>query len=626
MSRTGSIDIGLSITADAGDAADELGTVSSELDTMAKQMDELEDASDDAGDELKKAAKDADTFRKQLKRARDGAGTFGKSVKSAMEVARKGVDLARKAFALFRIAMSATVGQALQFRKAGDGMVKTLTDAARSVRLLGARVGDVLLPVLVGLAKAFAPLAKAAQAYLKENQRLIAQDIVTTFVDVGRVLVDLLSPALLAAGNIVAGLSLTWDALQFAVNKSVALQLKAIGTMVDVGRRSMITLSLGIETPVTDALAEASAALNDFGDVFDESAAANVAAMEKTTSSLDKFEQGLEDAEEAADEFLNRVYIEGQKTAATSTIGTTKTIEEQAKALERLKAQEEAFATRRQALADLVTAKWLESGKVREESIKAGLAREQRLFQVRKEQAERLQDLRKELADEMSQIREKQADEEEARLEKQAQAMEALAVNVGSRLAGAFEDAVASTKSFRDALDEANETGLEGQEAIAEATKNTVSATEALETAFTQMAEQMLQDLARIAAQKAFEAIIGFALGGLTGGAGVGGGLLAGLFGGLFSGAASGGIVVGGTRGRDTVPALLGKDEIVLPPDVADIFRGIREGGQPAAAGGGGAVALTFNFPTMIAPDADRMKRDINEKITPVVLEALAGR
>lgn len=588
MAREGNIEIGLVLETDTGDSKQELGSLVDKLDDLVGQMDQLEDAADGAGGGLEDAAKDARTFGNSLRDARKSARTFGKSVSSALGNIRKGVEIARRAFEVLKIALRATVGAALEFREAGDPMVKTLTDAQRSAKLLGARLGDAVLPALVGVAKAFSPMVKAAQEYLKANNKIIASEIVESLVDVGRVILDVLAPALVIGNKAIVGLGLAFDALKVIAG----LVMGEIANLVKLGVQQIADIAddLGIENSFTRELQGVTENLDAMVKDFSKQTDATVAEMERNVAEMEKFEATIDAAKAAADEFLNGVLVAGMKAAADATSGTNKTLEEQAAALDAL----------RKAQADSAAA-------LAEEEQTAAALRAEAIAVDKLEQEESLR-LKLAIAEELALVREMETqaiiDANETRFQSDLAAFDKrkeLAENTAKaqvQLLGEVRDA------FQSNLSAALIDGITGAKSFA--------------AAFSQMADAVVADLVRIGVQKALTGIFDLVFGG---GTGLAGGLLGTLLG--VATGAHGGLVTGGTRGRDTVPALLGQGEIVLPPDIADVFRGIREGGGGAMGGGAPVFNLTIINNSVLPPDVDRMERQINETITPVIQRAL---
>lgn len=91
---------------------------------------------------------------------------------------------------------------------------------------------------------------------------------------------------------------------------------------------------------------------------------------------------------------------------------------------------------------------------------------------------------------------------------------------------------------------------------------------------------------------------------------------------------ATGGLVVGGSLGRDSVPALLAPGEIVLPTPVASAFSRLTQGGGAPfgalaglAGGGGGIVNVTIQAPMLMGSRTEalrlgRMVRDVLQEAT----------
>lgn len=153
--------------------------------TMSKGVKDGTDKGKDGLKSMDKAAKDA--------------GSAFKSLGGAIVVANQAFDLGKKALNGLKMGFEITVGKSLEYRTATDsGRIAWEAYNHQLDRMRG-NVGDIILPLLLGLGDAVEDVAGATEHWIKQNRVLIGTQIVQYLEKGARVLQVVTQGVILAA-------------------------------------------------------------------------------------------------------------------------------------------------------------------------------------------------------------------------------------------------------------------------------------------------------------------------------------------------------------------------------------------------------------------------------------------
>lgn len=118
----------------------------------------------------------------------NGAQAFS-ATGAAVVALNEGIELARQGIAFYDATIGDAIDTALRFRKEGDESRATFEKLNRESELLKARIGDALIPVILGLREAFIQSRGSMHELIGANQQLIGSRLIDWIQAVGRGLI-----------------------------------------------------------------------------------------------------------------------------------------------------------------------------------------------------------------------------------------------------------------------------------------------------------------------------------------------------------------------------------------------------------------------------------------------------
>ena len=522
------------------------------------------EASGDAGGAIEKIGVGVKTTRKALNDMGAAGGKAFDALGKATVIFNQGLELGKKAFELLKVAIGDTVAKALEFRRANDPAKKFFETAKKGAEVIRARLGDILIPVIIGVSKAFGDVSGSMEEWLTVNRKLFATKIIENLSTVAEVLVTGIAKGTLFVTKVWLGWKLVIEGVSLVVNKFFEFMLlgidKATGGLARV---------VGIfDRDLKNSLLEAQKGIAGFGDEFAKSGEDAADAMQKTAAQITAAEDAIVSFETAAVAGINRVRSTAADQIEASIAGTRRNDEERQAAIDR-EAERQAF------ILSL------------EERTQAGIT------QIREANLSR----RIEVSNKF--IAETEAAEAEA-----AARTVALVSSVTGTVVGAWQTAAESIISGQQTA----------SQAIIGATIDTALA--AINAAAAAAAAKQLE-------AHSFLPFVGIAIGAAA--AAVVSGIIKAKLSEVPAGMAAGGLVTGGQRGRDSVPAMLTPGEVVIPAPVVRQFSGRsaasrsgvvtaqRGGVVPGVAAAGAGPQVSVNFQSFFPPKSAETKRAVRE-------------
>ena len=481
----------------------------------------------------------------------------------------QGLELAKKAFRAFEAVVVAAVHRALEFRFSWDPARKTLENFSAKLLEAQARIGDMLIPALVGLSEGLTPVINGFLGWAGAQEKVVQAKIVDYVVDVAEVLVKGAAFGLQTVIKVWTGWNmLIGSARSILVRYGLAVE----DLMIKVGLLSDVEGKSAEEREVTN---------QRMIDQADATTAKLVADYDTISAGIDDVRGSLLSGLEASRQF-GKTYVDEAKRATTATA-----------ALEA--AQKSLLDTMEKDMADAAVRSVAKTRELRERE-EADIAAS-RIQQIDGE-SEKVAFFRE--------LGEKQRKEEKDRLKASVEEYESLGKSIFGTFTSAFSGVADGTKTLAEAFQQLGSSIVsmiismaaewavaEGARAIAsQAASNTVIAGRAGEAAAGAASSQagipIIGPALAIAAGAAMLAfVLGFAAGGSSEGP-KGSVAPPGVSNGTVQKFASGGFVSGGIHGVDSVPALLMPGERVLNN------RQAREYERGGNSGGGTTNFLMF--------------------------------
>jgi hypothetical protein len=288
---------------------------------------------------LKAAASAARQTRKAVEETGNAAGAAFDKAGMAIVVFNQGLELGKKALEVFRATIGASITTAMEFRKEGDEMTKWFKDLGRESQLVSARIGDVLMPVFRGFIEAIDESTGKMSDLVWENRKLIQTNLIEWIGGVAKALVTGVAKALQVVTKVWLGWKAVIQVVKIALNEYFEFVLTNVGVVVGaVGKMAEAFGAKGLGSKIQ----EASEFIKGYGAEFGRSSDDAQEGLAETAAAIEKTEKAISKMEGTIVSVIDRGMVNAQKRAAEATKGTTKTLDEQRAALEKLKAAQAA--------------------------------------------------------------------------------------------------------------------------------------------------------------------------------------------------------------------------------------------------------------------------------------------
>lgn len=551
------------------------------------------------------------------------------------------LELAKKAFHVFERAVKGMIEQSLAFRYSWDPTRKEVEKFGVEIERTVGRLGDLLMPIIIGLARSFTPLLEQFIKWTEENKKLIQQNMVTYFAEIATVLVNGMAAGAGIAMKAWYGLGIGVKGVQLAMMKLLLEYLRVKEVMPGVGVTDEQKALLGWLPGQIDKVSNGILALDK--------------AINAKQTGIDEFQGKLVDAIAAAEEFGNR-FTENAKRATVHTKeleaamdAALKKLEEMSDAALKKLADKNLLDIKAELNPSRVTNQLHQIGeawsRMAEHSENAGKlmeAAENRIFERAGEglgpllqawqtfatmraaavipNTEEIIAIEKRLTDETKQLAQKAAAEivqvfDNLRQEIssvgsiETTTVQKIAIEGPEKIDRLTGQKARQVERYADRITKAEIDSLRRQGKEVNVITDTMeiktkTALDAVVNTIDSFLGMVLNKLIDFMAQTVVQAFLDFIAKAATGGGGGGGGILGGIIGGIGDllglggasdvtggqldtamthiGYASGGLVAGGVAGMDSVPAMLTPGEFVLP---ASVVKSIRDGSSPQAPG-----------------------------------------
>ena len=289
--------------------------------------------------------KAAVTSGAMIKTAGSMSATAFKAAGTAVVVFNQGLDLARRTSEFLQRTFDLVVQKSLKFRGLSDPVVKAFKDMERSSEVLAASIGDILIPILIGLKGNVGDLNKGIVGWVRSNRRVIATGIVEWARDLSLVIVDGIAKGIILAAESWQTFNAAVGFVQELVNEFFDFVLDNIKPVIEAiaGMASIV----GVSTENVNKLISTADDLGLLSDEFEKSAAKAaeiVVVTEAQAESLKAFAISTRDAVLKPIEEISKRALKAIRTTRLSSI---KTREEQLQDLEKVNQAIEASSRRR---------------------------------------------------------------------------------------------------------------------------------------------------------------------------------------------------------------------------------------------------------------------------------------
>lgn len=260
-------------------------------------------------DGMKKAGKAATQGTKFIRQGAEKATQAIKSTAIAAAVMNQALELGKKVFEFLRMAVFDTVEVMRGFRSENDKMLKQYDKMAQGAQLLRARLGDILLPILVGMGKAMNQLGGNTEGWLKTNRKLIASGLAEFLFKVANVLNTGIANGVILVAKVFTGWKVLIAGVQIAANTMFELMLKHLAK--SLGAFKFLADAVGMDG-LAGKLDSAQMAVKGLGDEFANSAEKNKESIQSDMAALDALEKKTKETQAS----IAGALVVGQKIVA----------------------------------------------------------------------------------------------------------------------------------------------------------------------------------------------------------------------------------------------------------------------------------------------------------------------
>lgn len=284
-----------------------------------------------------------------VRKIAENAGKAMKGFGVAAALANQTLELGAKAMQLWQSSIGAAIEKAFAFRDANDPMVKQLKAFKDNVDRLSARIGDVFLPLLQGVADVLNPVLDRTIEWLNVNRKLIGSKIISFLESAAKILVKGVAWGIILVSRAVSGWIQIWNVLKVAVNTSISVMLEGLSKVLDA--IAVAALKVG-EEGLGRSVNEATKAVAGLARQFEESADNSKAKIQEQIEAQQELEDKVRQFEGVVVGVIGGTAVQAYKRLNEASKGQSKTEEEAQAIAEKREKQSEQVHQKVQARID----------------------------------------------------------------------------------------------------------------------------------------------------------------------------------------------------------------------------------------------------------------------------------
>ena len=309
-------------------------------------------AKDAATKAIKGIGVSAKTSLGAVRKMGSAGGAALKGLGVAAAVANQALELAKKGWELFRMAIVDTISEALRFRREGDASRKFFEDFKRNAETMRARIGDVLIPVVQGFGEVIDGLVTKFKKWVIANRQVIGSGIIEWVAKLSTLLVKGVVRSVLMITKVWQGWMLIIETGKAAINAFFSVVLSGVSKAM--GAMGKLAEAVGADG-VAGRYKIAAEAASGFGAEFSKSSDEATDSAFEIAASIEKVERDLMALEKTAVDAIGKGATRAFELLKQGVVGTNTTIEESKKRTEELNAAIDALIATRALKIDMDT-------------------------------------------------------------------------------------------------------------------------------------------------------------------------------------------------------------------------------------------------------------------------------
>lgn len=234
------------------------------------------------------------------------AGSLTRAMAAAPVVFNQSIELLKKFGEVSRLAFEITIARALEWRTATDSQARALRTFTGDVQRLQVALGNVLLPILTGVARAIDETVRQATRWLNANRALVGSGIIEWGQTLAQTVIPAVATGLLLAVQAVQGLRQAFAVLAGGAQEAFGSLLNGLSAVLERGGALAEKLGLDDTAEKLKTLgAQAGVVGEDFVGAFD-AGVLEAAALQRQTEAL---QASIDRAASAASVGVGRVAV-----------------------------------------------------------------------------------------------------------------------------------------------------------------------------------------------------------------------------------------------------------------------------------------------------------------------------
>lgn len=249
-----------------------------------------------------------------------------KSTGVAAALLNQALGLSRQAVETFRRVFVDTAVVALEFREKSDILSKGFENMRHEVKLTQARIGDIFLPVLVAFGNTMTKNTGKISDWFRANRQLIGTKLIEFITGAANAALNVLTPALIVVSRIILGWRLIFESVKGAFNELFAAMSKGLSMVLSGPVAKVISV---FDLEMGQAIANASKAVDELGDIFDESGDEAFAECERLIGQQERLEASIKNVSKAIKSGIGQFGAEAFKLLGQTAAGAKEIISDE---------------------------------------------------------------------------------------------------------------------------------------------------------------------------------------------------------------------------------------------------------------------------------------------------------
>jgi len=243
-------------------------------------------------------------FGNGIKASLSGAFSALKAIPGAFTPINQGLEIAKKGLEFIKLGYESLIAPALEWRSQSDQQAKDFKKLQNTFQEIATLIGDILIPVVLGIADAYRDTIKEAMGFLKTNKELIASGIAEWLVKIGQFLVNVVAKGIIYVTRIWSGWVELINTIKFLAASFFSMYMEYLDKVLSGIQK--VAEFMG-QKGLAAGIAQARGAIQNLGKSADEAGDGYIKKVHEQIRAQDEMEAGINRVAETVNKGFGKI-------------------------------------------------------------------------------------------------------------------------------------------------------------------------------------------------------------------------------------------------------------------------------------------------------------------------------